>query len=76
MLCNAYVNPIELMSNVEGDEPSVNMVKDAIYHLNCVFMLMSLSQSLSRASEGMSPLKKPIGADDIKKDATRRETFS
>ena len=36
-----YIKPIELTSNEEGDQLSVNTVKYTISHLNCTFKLTS-----------------------------------
>lgn len=56
-LYSLYVEPIELTSNVKGEKLSDNTVKDTISYLNCIFMIMSLSQYVSRVSGRMNSPK-------------------
>ena len=71
-----YVKP-KVDDNIQAEQLSVDAINDTTYNFNCIFMLTSLSQFLSRASKRIKFSKnKTTGADGIKKDVVQRGTFS
>ena len=67
---------MESTSNVQGEQLSVNMVKDTIPPFELHFMLMSFISVFVESIQEDEFSKQTTGADDIKKDAAQRGTFS
>ena len=66
----------ELMTNIEGEQLSVKTIKDIVPHFNCIFMLMSFISAAVESIRKDEFYKKITGADDVKRDAAQRGTFS
>lgn len=71
-----YVKPDEVDVNVQGEKLNVDTVKDTISPFELHFTLMSFISVFVESIQEDEFSKQTTGADDIKKDATQRGTFS